>query len=134
MVEIFTAEVVEDTPVPLIARFTSISGSGSTSPIESEDKLITQSDVSTITVKVYDSTGTLIQSYTPSAASTVYNTIQTALSWQRLPLGGNFRYMLPAEASPTGNTTNRVEVMITQTDGTKLAGLWDVHVTAVYQS
>lgn len=134
MTIIHRAEVVEDTSVPLIARVTSISGSGSTSPISSEDNLINQSDVSSITVKVYDSSGTLITSDTPSASSTVFNTIQTTKSWQSLSVGGNFRYVLPAAASPTGNTTNRVEIMIIQTDGTKLPCLWDVHVTPVYQS
>jgi hypothetical protein len=134
MTIIHKAEVVEDTQVPLIARVTSISGSGATSPISSEDKLITQADVSSISVKVYDSSGTLITSATPSAASTVFDTIQTSLSWQGLTVGGNFRYILPAAASPVGNTTNRVEILITQTDGTILPALWDVHVTPLYQS
>ena len=128
------ASAIEDRPCTIIGRFTAISATGNTSPIESEGKLIKQADVSSIACKVYDSTNTLINTYTPTAASNVFDTIQTTLTWLLLDSGGNFRYTIPATAFPAGNTVNRAEVTITLTDGSLATGLWDIDVTELHQS
>jgi len=111
-----------------------LTATGDTSPIESEGKLIKQSDVSSISCKVYDATNTLINTYTPTAASNVFDTIQTTLSWLLLEDGGNFRYTIPASGFPTGGTVVRAEVTITLSDGSLATGLWDIDVTELRQS
>lgn len=124
----------EDRPCHIVGRFTALTATGSTSPVSIEGKLVKKADVSSISCKVYDSTGSLINTYTPTAASNVYDTIQTAEHWQEIDGGGNFLYTIPASAFPTGGTVNRVEVTMTLTDGSLATGLWDIDVTELNQS
>lgn len=125
---------IEDRPCTIIGRFTAITATGNTSPVEAEGKLIKQADVSSISCKVYDPTGTIINTYTPTAASNVFDTIQTTLTWLLIDGGGNFRYTIPAGGFPSGGVVNRAEVTITLTDGSLATGLWDIDVTGLYQS
>lgn len=126
---IYGGEAWEDIGVCLLARFTAISGSGLESPIAKEGNLITQADVSDISVSVFDSSKAQIGSTAnPSASSTIFDTLQTELTWKNIKFGGNFRYVVPGSYFPSGGTTNRVEVVITLVDGTKISSVWNLHV------
>jgi hypothetical protein len=126
---VYTGEAWEDIGATLIARFASIFGTGAASPDATEGNLILQADVSSISVKVFDVDGTQISTtLAPTAASTIFDTLQTAATWGKLNDGGNFRYTVPGTYFPSGGTTNRVEVVITLTDGNKLPAVWNLEV------
>jgi hypothetical protein len=126
---VYTGEAWEDIGATLIARFASIFGTGAASPDTTEGNLILQADVSSISVKVFDIDGTQISTtLAPSAASTIFDTLQTSGTWGNLSRGGNFRYSVPGDYFPTGGTTNRVEVVVTLTDGHKLPAVWTLAV------
>jgi hypothetical protein len=126
---VYTGDAWEDIGATLIARFASIFGTGAASPTTTEGNLILQADVSSISVKVFDVDGAQIgTTLTPSAASTIFDTLQTAATWGNLSRGGNFRYSVDGSYFPTGGTTNRVEVVITLTDGHKLPAVWTLAV------
>jgi len=134
MITVHLGEAIEDRACTLLGRFTSITATGSTSPLPREGALIKKSDVTSIAAKAYDSTGTLIVSTVPTAADNIYDTIQTGTYWTNLNGGGNFKYLMPATAFPTGATTVSIEVTITQTDSTLATGLWSVVVYPLHQS
>lgn len=126
-----TGEAREDCQVVIFHRFCAISGSGAASPVTKEGNLITQSNVSSISVKIFDSTETQISTtLTPTAASTVFDTLQTTLTWGNIPdkLGGNFRYVIPAAYQASGDVTQYAEVLVTLTDGTVLPAVWSYYV------
>lgn len=126
---VYTGEAWEDIGATLIARFASVFGSGAASPDTTEGNLIQQADVSSISVKVFDSDGAQIGStLTPTASSVIFDTIQTSGTWGNLQRGGNFRYSVDGTYFPTGGTTNRVEVIIALTDGHKLPAVWSLAV------
>lgn len=126
---VYTGDAWEDIGATLIARFASVFGSGSASPVATEGNLIQQADVSDISVKVFDSVGSQIgDTLTPAASAVVFDTLQTSATWGNLTQGGNFRYSVPGTYFPTGNTANRVEIVITLTDGHKLPAVWTLTV------
>ena len=132
---IYGGEAWEDIGACIIARFAAISGSGAASPVDTEGNLITQSDVSSIAVKVFDADKMQVGStLTPSASSTVFDTLQTSGTWGNLKDGGNFRYTVPGTYFPIGGTTNRVEVVITLADGNKLPAVWNLAVNEMLSS
>lgn len=122
---VYTGEAWQNIGACIIARFASIYGTGSASPVATEGNLVKQSDISSIAVNVFSSdnirTGDALA---PTAASTIFDTIQTAATWGNINDGGNFRYWVPGTHFPIGDTTNRVEVVITLTDGHKLPSVW----------
>lgn len=126
---IYGGDAWEDIGVCLLARFAAVSGSGAASPQTKEGSLITQADVSSIAVKVFDSDKNQVGStLAPTASATVFDTLQTTATWENMTDGGNFRYVVPGTYFPIGGTTNRVEVVITLTDGTKLPAVWKLEV------
>ena len=132
---VYTGEAWEDIGATLIARFASIFGTGAASPDTTEGNLILQADVSSISVKVFDVDGTQISTtLSPSPASTIFDTLQTSGTWENLSRGGNFRYSVPGTYFPTGGTTNRVEVVITLTDGHRLPAVWTLAVVELQGS
>jgi len=132
---IYGGEAWEDIGACIIARFAAISGSGAASPVTTEGTLILQADVASVAVKVFDADKTQVGStLTPSASSTVFDTLQTAGTWGNLKDGGNFRYAVPGTYFPIGGTTNRVEVVITLTDGSKLPAVWNLAVNEMLSS
>lgn len=130
-VVVSAASAIKDRPCHIAGRFTALTATGNTSPVSSEGDLIRQADVSSITCQVYGPTGSLINTYTPTAASNVYDTIQTAEEWENLTDGGNFLYTIPASAFPTAGVVNRAVVTITMTDGSLATGLWNIDVTSL---
>lgn len=131
---IHTGVAVEDRQCWLLGRFCAIAGTGAVSPVESEGKLLVQADVSSIEIKVYDSTGTLIVTLAPVVSTTIFNTLQTAEAWKKLSGGGNFRYQMPVTAVPTGATTVTAEATCTLADTTKATGIFELSVRGLYQS
>lgn len=132
---VFTGNTVEDCQCTLLARVCAIAGTGSTSPVASEGKLIKQADVSSISVKAFDEDGTQIGStQTATISTTIFDTIQTSETWALIPSGGNFRYTCPTSFFPVGGDTVRVEVLITLTDGIVCPVLFDIGVEDLKQS
>ncbi len=133
----FNMDVREDTQFTLMARFCAINGSGAVSPVAKEGNLITQANVSSVSVKVFDAAGALILTeLTPSAASTVFDTLQTSATWGNIEdgLGGNWRYTVPGTYVPSPNVLQTVEVVITLTDGSTLPGVWNLYVLPLNRS
>ena len=79
----------------LLARVTAKNGSGAASPTTSEGNLVTQANVSSITVQKKDVAGNVLNSSSPTVATTIYNTLQTGGIWGNLSGGGNFEYDIP---------------------------------------
>lgn len=126
--------VFEDTPVTVLGRLCAKTASGSASPITQEGSLVVQGDVTSISVKAYDETATLIVTTTPAASDVLFNTIQTTGLFSNLKRGGNFLYQLPATMFPTGSTNVRIEMTFTLTSGELVRSLWDFPVINLNQS
>ena len=124
----------EDTPYEVLARLCARTASGAASPVESEGTLLNQSDISSISCKVYDPEGTLIVQTTPVVSDAVYNTLQTTGVFSRMPNGGNFVYKIPATAFPTGDTTNTAEITLTLGSGELVRAVWTIPVLNLNQS
>lgn len=132
---VFTGNAIEDCQCTLLARVCAIAGTGSTSPVASEGKLIRQADVSSISVKAFDEDDAQIGStQTATISATIFDTVQTSETWSLIPGGGNFRYTCPASFFPVGGNTVRVEVLVTLTDGIVCPVLFDIGVEALRQS
>lgn len=135
MAEVFTGEsVFEDTPATVLARVCARVASGSLSPIQTEGYLIKRVDVSSITAKAYDETGTLITSTTPSKTDVIYESLQTTGVFAKLLRGGNFAYDCPATFFPTGSVNVRVEITLTLASGEPVRMIWDFPVLPLVQS
>lgn len=126
---VYTGEAWQNVGACIIARFASIYGTGAASPVATEGNLILQADVASIAVNVFSADNVRTgDALAPTAASTILDTIQTAATWGNIDDGGNFRYYVPGSMFPIGDTTNRVEVVITLTDGHKLPAVWSLKV------
>lgn len=124
----------EDTPYTIMGRFCALVASGAASPNASEGTLILQADITSISVKAYDATGTLITSTTPAVADVWYDTLQTTGVWLKVAKGGNFRYTCPVAMFPSGNELVTLEVTITLTSGEPVRAVWDVPIINLNQS
>lgn len=124
----------EDTPLTLMARFCARQGGGAVSPVAKEGKLLLKADITSISVKAYDSEGVLITSTTPSKTDVWYDTLQTADVWTAVVRGGNFLYDCPATMFPTGSVMVTIEVTVTLTSGEPVRAVWQVPVINLNQS
>lgn len=125
----------EDTPYTILARLCARVASGAASPVETEGKLIQQADVTSVTCKVYDSTGALVISTTPTVSDVIYNTLQTSQVFAKVSQGGgNFLYQIPATGFPTGATSVTVELTVTLTTGEPVRAVWIIPVINLNQS
>ncbi len=124
----------EDTLLTIMCRFCARQATGAVSPVAKEGKLILLADVTSVSVKAYDATGTLITSTTPTKTDVLYDTLQTSDVWTVVTRGGNFLYDCPATMFPTGNEMVRLEVTVTLTSGEPVRALWDVPVIGLNQS
>lgn len=124
----------EDTPYTVMGRFCARLASGSTSPVAKEGKLILQADISSISVKAYDSEGVLIASTTPSKTDVWYDTLQTSDVWTAVVRGGNFLYDCPATMFPSGSVMVTLEVTVTLTSTEPVRAVWQVPVINLNQS
>lgn len=124
----------EDTPLTLMCRFCARLASGAVSPVTKEGKLILLADVTSVSIKAYDATGTLITSTTPAKADVLYDTLQTADVWSAVVRGGNFLYDCPAAMFPTGNELVTLEITITLTSTEPVRAVWQVPVIGLNQS
>ena len=84
---------------------------------------ITQADVSSITLKVFDEDAAdpdaAVSTASLTVSAVVFNTLQTDARWQVDTTGYNFRYTIPAAALATGDHTYTVEFVFTMADTTK---------------
>lgn len=99
----------EDSPAQFMRRVTGNAGTN-----------ITQTTLSTLTVKVYDlgdPDATFVYSATLTIASVIFDTLQTDSRWTEDATGYNFLADLPGTAFPTGGTTYQVEFLFTPASG-----------------
>lgn len=124
----------EDTPYTIMGRFSALNASGAASPNEAEGELILKADITSISVKAYDATGTLIVETTPAKADVWYDTLQTTGVWTKVARGGNFQYTCPATMFPAGNELVTLEVTVTLTSTEPVRAVWQVPVINLNQS
>jgi len=95
------ATIYEDTAITCMAR------------IQGDDAVnITQSDVTSITLKTFINYGTTATS-TPAVvvADSVFDALQTDARWTKDATGYNFRYQIPSTTFDTGDSTYRCEFL-----------------------
>lgn len=129
-----TSPHFEDTPLTIMKRICARLATGAVSPIAKEGKLILKADITSISVKAYDATGTLITSTTPSKTDVWYDTLQTTDVWTAVAQGGNFLYDVPATMFPSGNEMVTLEVTVTLTSTEPVRAVWEVPVINLNQS
>jgi hypothetical protein len=116
------AQILQHSAVTLVERI--VDGNGNP---------ITAAAVQAIAVNVYDrnATGTTYTA-SPSPASVISATL---LPWSTDAIGYNAKVVLPGSAFPNGNTTYRVEIVITPEGGLdSFYVAWDLQCVAVYSS
>lgn len=125
----FNGRTVEGVQFTILHRFCAITASGAVSPVAKEGKLIQIADVTSVSVSVFNSAGRQIGSTaTPSVASTFFDTLQTTETWENIPLGGNFRYTVPATYFPCGNDIQKIQIYVLLADANILPALWSIYV------
>lgn len=97
---------------------------------------IVQADVSSIEYSVFDKadTSTATATGTLTAASVIFNTLQTDSRWGKDSTGYNFAWNVPASVFATGSKTYRIEVKITPTSGEPIHIVRDFPVVALNRS
>ena len=109
--------VFEDSAFSLLAR------------IHANGANVVQANVSAISIKVYDLAAPTVlvgSELTPSAASVIYNTLQTDARWSRDNVGYNFRYDVADTILPAGGKVYRIKVKMTPTTGSPYHWVCDV--------
>ena len=98
------------------------------SPVAAEGYLLKQADCASISVIAYVNAAQIGTTQTPSVASTIYDTLQTAAIWGTVGSsgGGNARYQVPASLLDTTSPTVRIDISVTLNDGTVAPWLVDV--------
>lgn len=124
----------EDTPLTIMRRFCARQATGAVSPVAKEGKLILLADITSVSVKAYDSAGDLIVATTPAKADVWFDTLQTSDVWTVIVRGGNFLYDCPATMFPSGNELVTLEVTVTLTSGEPVRAVWQVPVIDLNQS
>lgn len=116
--------VFEDSAFSLMAR------------VHANGANVTQSVVSSISIKVYDkSDGSLVGAeLTPVVASTIFDTLQTDARWSNDNVGYNFRYDAADTILPDGGKTYRIEVKMTPTSGSPYVWACEVPTRGLYRS
>lgn len=116
----------EDGSATALARVTARDATGQFTGVSGEGRWIKQADLSTITCKVFQRTGTTTPDtavFTPSVviATAIYDTPQVdGEIWDESPMVGfNFLHDLAGTNFPNGGQTYRVEYVFETTSGTK---------------
>jgi len=91
----FSISTKKDSSFTVLGRVTAKNGSGAASPIPSEGNLVQQDDVSTITIRQINESGTVLNTETPTVSSVIHDTIQTSGVWGAISGGGNFEWDAP---------------------------------------
>lgn len=106
--------------------------------INDDGEILTQSDVSSINYYLYDLDGatpsTPTQSGTLSAASTVFDTLQTDSRWTKDSTGYNFRHTLTAAWLADGDHTYRMEYVIVTTGSATITAVAEITTKNVRSS
>jgi len=118
----FNVEWNEDGDCTVLARVTARNGSGSATGVSGEGNWIQQADLSTITCKVFDLSGTTpnteIATPTVTISTEIQDTPVTATTiWTQGTTGYNFLHDLAASNFPNADHRYLVEYKFTLTGG-----------------
>ena len=117
----------EDTPAVCMSRV-----------VGTDNTVVAQADISTITCAVYDLSGatpdTAVISPAQVVADTVFDTLQTDARWTEDSTGYNFRSTVAATGFPTGNHRYRVEFKFTDTSANVFWAIFEGPATALRTS
>ena len=82
-----------------------------------DGSLVQQSSIQSVQIRVYDkSTESKTHESTPTVSNVVFDSLQNDDRWNDSE-GYNFRSEVPASAFPDGDTTYRIQVKFTASDG-----------------
>lgn len=117
--------IFENSAVVLLAYLETSTGSAAT-----------QSDISSITYAVYDSsdTATATSTGTIAVASAVFDTIQKSDIWNIDRVGYNFRYVMAGTNFPAGGKTYIVELKFTTSSSNVYYKVFEITTKEVYSS
>ena len=123
----FKGYVIEDGGATFLARINGNTGVA-----------ITQSLISSISVKVFDldsdTPDTAVYSASVTVATSVFDTLQTDAIWTEDTDGYNFKHAMPASAFAIGNHNYRIEYLFTPATGEVFWVLFEVFATNVRTS
>lgn len=133
--KVVDAKFWEDGSATIYGRLMARDGTGSS--VIGEGKYVKQSDLSSITYKVFDvEAGTEIATGTVTISTSVFDTPQTSTEdpvWQA-SRGFNFRHDLAHTCFPTGGKVYRVEYLFITTGGTRGFAVFEGPAEAVMTS
>jgi hypothetical protein len=134
----FTGQVVEDGSFTILGLITSRDGNGAPALNPTEGNLITQADLSDVTIAIYDPLGdtpeTPLFTQSLDIATVIFDVLQTTGIWGLLSDGGNFLFDIPATWISNGGQVYRIQVRFTTTGGNISWGLWEAEVTELMGS
>ena len=118
------ATIYEDTAITCMAR------------IQGDDAVnITQSDVTSITLKTFLNYGTTATTTTSLTVSTsVFNALQTDARWTKDSTGYNFRFQIPSSVFVAGDSTYRCEFLFDMDSQPDLFVIFSVDTVEVLSS
>lgn len=120
---VIKSQVVENSPAVLLRR---VAGSNGVN--------LTQSDVTSISVKVYNALdASLVATVTPTVSSSVYNTLQTDSRWTEDATGYNVALSLAGTCWPEVGTY-QVEALITPVSGNPFYLLWQLEAVNIFSA
>lgn len=122
--QIFQAAIFEDGSAVFMARMVSIASVN-----------VTQASIATIAFDFFDTvTGLSVASGPLSAASVIFDTLQTDARWTKDAIGYNFRHTTGPSQFPDGGKVYRCEWKFTDTGGAVSWLVFDVPTIALRTS
>lgn len=135
---IFKVVWLEDSSALVLGRLTAHNGSGAATGKAGEGNWLQQTDITSITCKVFDltsSTTTPITTPTVAVSSVILDTPETANTiWTKDSIGYNFIHNLSPTDFPTGSSRVRVEYKVTLSGGAVFHGVYEGPVRPVVGS
>lgn len=100
--------------------------------ISESEALATQAAISSVKWYSFDlaNPSTVVASGTISKTDVIFDTLQHAM-WSEDATGYNFRHVLPASATPTGDRTYRIEYRIVPTGGERYHVVYELESKAI---
>jgi len=120
-----TATVWEDSGPTFLARI-----------VGNDNVNITQADISSIALYVYDLTGgtTIIDNTALTVANVVFDTLQTDAIWDADSTGYNFKYEIADTTFATGDSRFLVEIIFNPASGGDFPVVFEINTKALKSS